>query len=71
MPLRVARPKDYGIDEAKYTKLMPTMAAQALASGSPGNNPVVPSAEEIIELYTKVYAPSPPDDPYPVDSPSI
>jgi len=32
------------------------MAAQALASGSPGNNPREPSAEEIAELYRAVYA---------------
>jgi alcohol dehydrogenase len=31
------------------------MASQALASGSPANNPRVPSSEEIIELYRRVY----------------
>jgi alcohol dehydrogenase len=35
---------------------MPMMAQQALASGSPGNNPRVPSVEEIVELYTRCYA---------------
>lgn len=29
----------------------PRMAAQALASGSPANNPVVPTAEEIVRIY--------------------
>jgi alcohol dehydrogenase len=32
------------------------MAEQALASGSPANNPVVPTAEEIQDLYAKIYA---------------
>jgi alcohol dehydrogenase class IV len=32
------------------------MAAQALASGSPGNNPRVPEAEEIVALYREAYA---------------
>ena len=53
--LKVPTPKDYGIDEKRYRELMPTMASQALASGSPGNNPRVPSAEEIVELYSRVY----------------
>jgi alcohol dehydrogenase class IV len=30
------------------------MANQALASGSPANNPRVPDANEIIELYKKL-----------------
>ena len=31
-------------------------AEQALASGSPGNNPRVPSADEIVALYDQVWA---------------
>jgi alcohol dehydrogenase class IV len=31
------------------------MAAQALASGSPGNNPRVPDADEIVALYRETY----------------
>jgi alcohol dehydrogenase class IV len=54
--LKVPTPKAYGIDEARYRGLMETMAGQALASGSPGNNPKVPSAAEIVDLYKQVYA---------------
>jgi alcohol dehydrogenase class IV len=54
--LKVPSPRDYGIDAARYQELLPLMASQALASGSPANNPRVPSAEEIIELYRRVYA---------------
>ena len=49
------RPGAWGIDADRWNALLPTMAAQALASGSPGNNPAVPSADEIIALYQEVY----------------
>ena len=35
---------------------MDTMAEQALASGSPANNPRVPDHAEIVGLYRAVYA---------------
>jgi alcohol dehydrogenase class IV len=53
--LSVPSPRDYGIDAARYQELLPVMASQALASGSPANNPRVPSAAEIVELYRRVY----------------
>jgi alcohol dehydrogenase class IV len=53
--LKVPSPKAYGIERARYDELLPVMASQALASGSPANNPRVPSSEEIIELYRRVY----------------
>jgi alcohol dehydrogenase class IV len=53
--LKVPSPKAYGIDRARYDELLPVMAGQALASGSPANNPRVPTGEEIIELYRRVY----------------
>jgi len=53
--LKVPSPKDYGIAKARYDELLPTMANQALTSGSPANNPRVPTSEEIIELYRRVY----------------
>ncbi len=49
--LEVPTPKMFGIPEADYFKLVPTMAAQALASGSPQNNPRVATAEEICAIY--------------------
>jgi len=54
--LKVPTPKSYGIEEERYLELLPVMASQALASGSAGNNPRVPSADEIIDLYKRVYA---------------
>jgi alcohol dehydrogenase class IV len=54
--LEVPTPKAYGIDETKYFDLLPTMAQQALDSGSPGNNPRVPSPDQIVDLYKEAWA---------------
>jgi alcohol dehydrogenase class IV len=53
--LEVPSPRSWGIDAARWEELLATMASQALASGSPANNPRVPSSGEIIELYRRVY----------------
>ena len=53
--LQVPSPRAYGIDHARYHALIPTMAAQALASGSPQNNPRIPSEDEIGALYRQIY----------------
>jgi len=42
-----------GLDAGKLMALAPTMAQDALDSGSPGNNPRVPTAAEIVELYRR------------------
>lgn len=54
--LGVPTPEAYGIQKDRWDVLKETMAAQALASGSPANNPRVPDAEEIISLYEAAYA---------------
>lgn len=53
--LKVPSPKEYGIDEKEYFSLLNTMAEQALASGSPNNNPKVPTIEEMAALYKEVW----------------
>ncbi len=53
--LEVPTPEMFGIDQNEFFELMPTMAEQALQSGSPGNNPRVPTAEEIIEIYRTLW----------------
>ena len=53
--LQVPSPRAYGLDEARYFEAIPTMAEQALESGSPANNPRVPSAEEICDLYRQAW----------------
>jgi alcohol dehydrogenase class IV len=53
--LAVPTPAEYGIDEAAWSGKMALMAEQALASGSPANNPRVPTAAEIAGLYREVW----------------
>jgi alcohol dehydrogenase class IV len=53
--LKVPSLRAWGIDTRRYDELLPVMASQALASGSPSNNPRVPTADEIIDLYRRVY----------------
>ncbi|SHJ78049.1 Alcohol dehydrogenase, class IV [Roseomonas rosea] len=54
--LSVPSPASHGIPADRWDGLLETMAAQALASGSPANNPRVPDAAEIVALYREVYA---------------
>ena len=53
--LSVPSPRAHGISEARWFEVVPEMARQALASGSPGNNPRVPEAAEIERLYAEAY----------------
>lgn len=53
--LQVPSPGQYGIARERFFALRETMAQQALASGSPGNNPRVPTQAEIVELYETVW----------------
>lgn len=54
--LQVPSPAAYGISAERWNEVVPLMATQALASGSPGNNPRVPNAPEIERLYAEVFA---------------
>jgi alcohol dehydrogenase class IV len=54
--LAVPTPPAYGIDPATWEAKLELMADQALASGSPANNPRVPDKGEIIALYRAVWA---------------
>ena len=56
--LEVPTPKQYGIAEEQYFAKVPLMAQQALASGSPQNNPRVPTAQEIEALYSACWSAS-------------
>jgi alcohol dehydrogenase class IV len=51
--LEVPTPRTLGHN--KDDKMFALMAAQALASGSPQNNPRVPTVDEIIQLYDKIW----------------
>ena len=55
MDLKVPSPKEYGIKKQAFFDSLELMAQQALASGSPQNNPRIPSAEEIGGLYKEIW----------------
>lgn len=44
------------VPEARFTALLEKMAGDALASGSPANNPRQPDQTEIVAIYREVYA---------------
>ena len=54
--LQVPSPAEFGIERDAFFELMPTMAEQALASGSPGNNPRVPDTDQIVEIYKQLWS---------------
>jgi alcohol dehydrogenase class IV len=54
--LAVPSPRDFGVSWDDWQRLMPLMAEQAFASGSPANNPRVPTAEQMQALYARAWA---------------
>ena len=54
--LEVPVPAAWDIDAARWDALVPTMCAQAAASGSPANNPRVPDSGEMAMLYAQIWA---------------
>jgi len=53
--LGVPTPEKFGISATAWHNKLPLMAEQALASGSPANNPRIPTAGEIIAMYEAMY----------------
>lgn len=53
--LRIPNLKKYGIDEIEFENAISKMALDAIESGSPANNPRVPSYDEIKELYRECF----------------
>ena len=43
------------VGRAKFEQSLEKLAQDALASGSPQNNPVVPSVEEMVGLYKRAW----------------
>jgi len=55
LQLEVPTPQKLGIGRKQWFDAVPTMVQQAIASGSPANNPRVPTAQEIGDLYAEIY----------------
>lgn len=54
--IKIPSLKELGVDKERLDQLAPKMAEDAIASGSPGNNPRQATKEEIIELYKIAYS---------------
>ncbi|MBA4140662.1 MAG: iron-containing alcohol dehydrogenase, partial [Segetibacter sp.] len=55
LDLEIPNLKSYGIEQEKFERAIEKMSFDALKSGSPANNPKVPSQEEIRKLYGVCY----------------
>lgn len=53
--LSIPNLEGWGIDQTAFANSVEKMAKDAIDSGSPGNNPKVPSHSELIELYHVCY----------------
>ncbi len=54
--IKIPTLKELGVDKERLDQWAPKMAEEAIASGSPGNNPRQATKEEIIELYKLAYS---------------
>ena len=55
--IQMPRLGEIGIDQDKFEAVVEQMASDAIASGSPANNPRQATHEEIVALYRKCFAP--------------
>lgn len=53
--LAVPTPRAFGIEQEVWRAKIPTMVEQAIASGSPANNPRLPTPEEVAAIYAEIY----------------
>ena len=53
--LQVPSPAEFGIEKQEFDAVTSLMAEQALASGSPSNNPRVPSVAEMVNIYRSLW----------------
>lgn len=54
--LKVPTLAEFGVDKHYFDEVVQTMAEQALASGSPSNNPIVPTLEQMVSLYQQLWS---------------
>ncbi|MED4205478.1 iron-containing alcohol dehydrogenase [Neobacillus mesonae] len=53
--LSIPNLKGWGIDQEAFESVVEKMAVDAIDSGSPGNNPLIPTHSELVELYHTCY----------------
>jgi len=53
--LKVPTLQEFGVNEDAFKKVVPQMALDALASGSPNNNPIVPDPSQIEGVYNEIW----------------
>ena len=53
--LEISSPKSFGIEKVCYEEHIEKMTNDAAAAGSTGNNPVIPTIEQIKEIYCETY----------------
>lgn len=53
--LKVPTLAEFGVDRKYFDEVVQTMAEQAIASGSPSNNPITPTIAEMISLYRQLW----------------
>ena len=56
LDLEVPTLKEFGVNKETFFQSIDTMATQAIASGSPNNNPIVPSHDELVSLYKNLWS---------------
>lgn len=54
--LSVPTLQEFGVTDEVFNSCFEQMSVEAIASGSPGNNPRVPSTEEVAVLYQDIWA---------------
>ena len=53
--LKVSTLAEFGVKKQYFDEVVQMMAEQALVSGSPANNPIVPTVEQMILLYQQLW----------------
>lgn len=53
--LQIPNMRQWGIERERLAQVVDKMATDALASGSPGHNPKVPTHDEIVQLYFECF----------------
>ena len=54
--LKVSTLAEFGVSKAGFDDVLEVMVEQALAFGSPANNPGIPSADKISHIYQQLWA---------------